>query len=141
MQSTTLKPPHGWVGGKSRLAKDIVELIPDDHGLYVEVFGGALNILYAKKKPDSPKIREVVNDINGELINLHRQIQKRPQTLSLYLKQLLVSRDIFYDILKRKWVPRSDMQRAAFYYYLLTQSFGAKGLNFAMNAKLSLIHI
>ncbi|STQ86207.1 hypothetical protein LS73_000145 [Helicobacter muridarum] len=44
---TTLKAPFSWVGGKSRLAKDIVELMPP-HRLYVEVFGGALSVLYAK---------------------------------------------------------------------------------------------
>ncbi|MGE4517324.1 MAG: DNA adenine methylase, partial [Arcobacteraceae bacterium] len=49
MQSTKLKAPFGWVGGKSKLAKDIVALIPE-HKMYVEVFGGALSVLYAKEK-------------------------------------------------------------------------------------------
>jgi len=34
MQTTTLKPPHGYVGGKSKLAKQIVKLIPNEHNLY-----------------------------------------------------------------------------------------------------------
>ena len=62
---TKLKAPFGWVGGKSRLAKDIVDLIPS-HSIYIEVFGGALSVLYAKK----PSKLEVVNDINSELVNL-----------------------------------------------------------------------
>ncbi len=37
MQSTKLKAPFGWVGGKSKLAKDIIALIPE-HKLYIEVF-------------------------------------------------------------------------------------------------------
>ena len=49
MQSTKLKAPFGWVGGKSKLAKDIVGLMPE-HTTYVEVFGGALNVFYAKPK-------------------------------------------------------------------------------------------
>ncbi len=33
-----------------------------EHEIYIEVFGGALNVLFAK-----PKIKlEVVNDINGD---------------------------------------------------------------------------
>lgn len=58
--------PFGLVGGKSKLAKDIVALMPK-HRLYVEVFGGALNVLYTKEKPILTKGAEVVNDINGEL--------------------------------------------------------------------------
>jgi len=41
INTTTIKPPHGWVGGKSKLAKQIVTLIPQKHNLFVEVFGGA----------------------------------------------------------------------------------------------------
>jgi site-specific DNA-adenine methylase len=62
MKVTKLKAPFGWVGGKSKLAKDIVSLFPQ-HTTYVEVFGGALSVLYAKERS---KV-EVVNDINSEL--------------------------------------------------------------------------
>lgn len=77
MQTTKIKAPFWWVGGKSKLAKDIVDLIPQDHRKYVEVFGGALSVLYAKEKSKL----EVVNDINSELVNLHRAIRTNPQTL------------------------------------------------------------
>ena len=129
-----LKAPFGWVGGKSKLAKDIVAAMPD-HRLYVEVFGGALNVLYAKPKPTGTKQAEVVNDINGDLINLHRMIQTQPQTLSFYLNNMLISRAIFDGIKKGFYRPRNKIERAAYYFYQLTQSFGSKGDNFAMSAK------
>lgn len=130
-----LTSPFGWVGGKSRLAKDIVKHIPQ-HTLYIEVFGGALSVLYAKPKfLPIQKYREVVNDINGELINLHRQIQTHPETLQQFLSNMLISRDIFNAIKKGCYMPHNDIERAAIYYYLLTQSFGSKGENFAMAAK------
>ncbi|NOQ31526.1 MAG: DNA adenine methylase [Helicobacteraceae bacterium] len=131
MKVTKLKPPHGWVGGKSRLAKEIVNLIPEDHRLYVEVFGGAMNILYAKEKQSV----EVVNDINSELINLHRSIRNNPQSLTMYLNNMLISRELFDDIKNQRLRYTNNIQRAAYYYYQLTQSFGSKGENFAMNAK------
>ncbi len=59
-----LKAPFAWIGGKSKLAEDIVAMFPE-HRLYVEVFGGALNVLY--RKPHSIKQAEVVNDINSEI--------------------------------------------------------------------------
>ncbi|MGD9623838.1 MAG: DNA adenine methylase [Arcobacter sp.] len=131
MQSTKLKAPFGWVGGKTKLAKDIIDLIPDNHSIYIEVFGGAASVLYQKQ----PSKLEVLNDINGELINLHRAIRNNPQTLSMFLNDLFISREIFDDIKKRKMKPKNNIERAAFYFYQLTQSFGSKGDNFAMAAK------
>ncbi len=48
------------------------------------------------------KYTEVVNDLNGELINLHRIIQTNPQSLSLELQRMLTSREIFDGIKKAK---------------------------------------
>ena len=131
MQKTTLKAPFGWVGGKSKLASDIIDLIPQDHNIYIEVFGGAGSVLYQKE----PSKLEVLNDINSELINLHRAIRNNPQSLSMYLNDLFISREIFDDIKKRKMKPKNNIEAAAFYFYQLTQSFGSKGDNFAMATK------
>ena len=135
METTTLKPSHGWVGGKSKLAKQIVGLIPADHNLYVEVFGGALNVLYAKELPTHGRYREVANDFNSDLINLHRSIRTNPIKLQRYLDLLFISREIFNDIKTGKLKPKNDIEKASFYYYRLQQSFGSKGDNFAMSAK------
>lgn len=119
--------PFAWVWGKSKLAARIIEEFPV-HERYCEVFGGALNVFY--RKPRSKL--EVVNDINADLVNLHLQIQKRPQSLQLYLNRMLISRDIFSKIKNKSLQPRNDIQRAAYYFYLLSLSFGSKGEHFAM---------
>jgi len=135
MRTTTLKPPHGWVGGKSKLAKQIVSLIPNDHLLYVEVFGGALNVLYAKEIPASGKYREVANDFNSDLINLHRCIRNNPTKLQKYLNELFISRELFENIKRSNLTPRDNIEKGAFFFYKLQMSFGSKGDNFAMSAK------
>ncbi|CUU82889.1 type II DNA modification methyltransferase [Campylobacter hyointestinalis] len=127
MQQTKLKAPFGWVGGKSLLAKHIIPLMPP-HVRYVEVFGGALSIFYQKE----PSKVEIVNDINSDLINLHRVIRTRPHSLSIVINSLFRSRELFYDIKESKLKPRNNIEAAAFYFYLLTTSFGSKGDNFAM---------
>ena len=101
------------------------------HVKYIEVFGGALSVFYRKE----PSKIEVVNDINGDLINLHRIIQTRPQSLSFYLNSMLKSREIFYGIKDGKLRPRNEIEAAAFYYYLISMSFGAKGESYAMNKR------
>jgi len=127
MQTTKLKAPFGWVGGKSQLAKDIVALMPK-HVTYIEVFGGALSVLYTKERS---KV-EIVNDINSKLINLHRTIRNNPHTLQIYLNRLLISRELFLDIKQGRLKPRNNIEKAAFYLFLITQSFGSKGEHFAM---------
>ena len=61
-----LNSPIKWVGGKSRLRKQIIELIPP-HTCYVEPFSGAAWVLFGK----SPSNVEVLNDVDQDLIRLH----------------------------------------------------------------------
>lgn len=68
-------------------------------------------------------------------MNLHRAIRTNPKKLQTYLSALLISREIFNDIKSNHLKPRNNIERASFFFYRLTQSFGAKGENFAMNAK------
>lgn len=121
------KAPFGWVGGKSILAKEIIELMPE-HKLYCEVFGGGLNVFYQKE----PSKIEVLNDINSDLINLHKVIQRYPESLAVELSKMLRSREMFFLIKNKELVGRNNIQRAAFYYYQITLSFGSKMQNFAM---------
>lgn len=87
-----LHAPFAWVGGKSKLAAQIIPLMaPHQKYIYIEVFGGALSVFYRKE----PSKIEILNDINGDLINLHRIIQTRPQSLNSCLNGLLRSREIF----------------------------------------------
>jgi len=126
-----LKSPFAYIGGKRKLAPCIVERIPSNHNIYVEVFGGGGSVLYAKR----PSKFEVFNDINSELINLYKVMRNNPQSLNTYLNDLFISRDIFYDIKKQNLKARNHIEKAAFYFYLLSQSFGSTQESFAMQNK------
>ena len=65
-----LKPPICRMGGKSKLRKTIIEMIPD-HTCYIELFFGAGWVYFGKE----PSKVEVINDIDKELINLFRMIK------------------------------------------------------------------
>ena len=83
-KSTKLTPPLKWWGGKSYLAKKIIELMPP-HLHYVEPYfgGGAVLLnrdpfdktLFWGDKGDQRGVSEVVNDINGQLMNFWRVLQ------------------------------------------------------------------
>jgi DNA adenine methylase len=124
------KSAFGWVGGKSKLANTIIAEF-GAHKTYVEVFGGALSVLYRKERSQI----EIVNDVYEELINLHLAIKRRPQSLRDCLNNMLVSRDVFMLLRNNNIKPKNDIERAAFYYYRTVLSFGSAGDNFAMPKK------
>ncbi|MDR0666767.1 MAG: DNA adenine methylase, partial [Campylobacteraceae bacterium] len=124
------KSAFGWVGGKSKIADTIIAEFAE-HKTYVEVFGGALSVLYRKERSQI----EIVNDIYEELVNLHLTIRNRPQSLRACLNTMLVSRDVFSLLKNKKIEPRNDIERAAFYFYRTVLSFGSAGDNFAMPKK------
>lgn len=115
------KPMFAWMGGKGRLADWILSKMPQ-HTCYVEVFCGAAAIFFAKPPADA----EVINDINGELINLYRVIKHHPEEFLRQFKWALSSRKIYEW--QQKTVPETltDVQRAARFYYLQKLSFGGK---------------
>jgi len=63
-----------WMGGKSKMAKRLSQLLPE-HRCYVEVFAGAANLLFIKDRAKT----EVLNDINSELVNLFRVVRHHPR--------------------------------------------------------------
>ena len=82
-----INSPFRWVGGKSRLRRHIIPLLPP-HTCYVEPFAGAAWVLFGKP----PSSVEVINDIDQELINFFRVIKERPEELIASFEWDLVSR-------------------------------------------------
>lgn len=124
----------GWVGGKSQLRKHIIPLIPNDCRRYIEVCGGAGWVLFGKEKVKGQM--EVFNDIDGDLINLYRQIKYNCSALQNEI-DWLQSRELFsqyrYEI--EQQVEFTNLQRAARYFYLIKCSFGSNRNSFATAPK------
>ncbi len=82
----------GWIGGKRQLRKEIISRFPADGvGRYIEVFGGAGWVLFGKEQ--IPGQLEVLNDLNGNLINLYRCVKYHCEALQDELDWLLDSRE------------------------------------------------
>jgi DNA adenine methylase len=115
------KPIIPWIGGKTRLAADIVPLFPP-HTCYVEPFAGAAGILFAKE----PSKSEVLNDVNGELVNLYRVLKNHLEEFVRHFKWELTSRQIFEWHKCTRPETLTDIQRAARFYYLQRTCFGGR---------------
>ena len=110
-----------WIGGKRRLARHILPLFPA-HGCYVEPFCGAAALYFMK----DPAKAEVLNDINGELVNLYRVVQHHLEEFLRQFKWALTSRQIFKWLQATPEETLTDIQRAARFYFLQKMAFGGK---------------
>jgi DNA adenine methylase len=82
-----LKPPLTYYGGKQKLARDILPLIPK-HNLYCEPFFGGGAIFFAKE----PSKVEVINDLDGNLINFYKVLKHKFGKLKKEIQATLYSR-------------------------------------------------
>jgi len=113
--------PFKWVGGKSRLRKQVIALLPV-HTCYVEPFAGAAWVLFGKPPSDV----EVLNDIDQELITFFRVVKEKPEELIASLEWELVSRAEFLRLVKLDSKQLTDVQRAHRFYYLIMAGWGGE---------------
>jgi len=87
-----LRSPVKWFGGKGKMLKAILPLIPHDH-VYVEPFAGGANILLNRE----PSAIEVLNDLHQGVVSLFRvlQSQRKSKELAGLLHNTLYSRAEF----------------------------------------------
>jgi len=113
--------PLSYIGGKRRIAKQLVALIPD-HTTYVEPFAGGAQVFFHK-----PRARvEVLNDLDEEIVNFLRICQRHPQELSRLLRWQPASRRLFDQHLRQPPELLTDIERAARFFYLQKNTWSGK---------------
>lgn len=117
---TECRPIVRWAGGKARLVKFILPLVPP-HELYCEPFAGGLALLCAKP----PSRVEVINDTHCDLITLYRVAKFHQAALQDELDFVLNSRREFRDYCAQAGL--TDIQRAARFFMRNAVSFGGLG--------------
>jgi DNA adenine methylase len=118
------KPILRWPGGKRRMLKHLLPLIPE-HVCYCELFAGGLALLMAK--PRSPV--EIINDINGDLVALYRNVQYHLPAILDELQFFFSSRKALLDCIAQPGI--TEIQRAA-RFLLKSISFGGMMHSFAV---------
>lgn len=116
------RPIIPWIGGKRRLADKIIPTFPP-HTCYVEPFAGGAALFFMREVP--AKV-EVLNDINSDLVNLYRVVQNHLEEFIRQFKWSLSSRQVFKWVQMTQPETLTDIQRAARFYYLQRNAFGAK---------------
>jgi DNA adenine methylase len=116
-----LNSPFKWIGGKSRLRKPILDLLPE-HTCYVEPFAGAAWVLFGKPPSDV----EVLNDADQELVTFFRVVKEKPEELIASFEWELVSRAEFERLADLDPSQLTDVQRAHRFYYLIMAGWGGE---------------
>src|SRR5579863_5874311 len=103
--------PLPYIGGKNRLAKKIISLLPE-HITYVEPFAGGAQVLFHKL----PSEVEVLNDLDFDIVNFFRVCQWHYEELVRYLRYSLASRKLHEMHLAAKPETLTDIQRAGRFF-------------------------
>jgi DNA adenine methylase len=72
----SVRPPFSYYGAKQRLASQIIKMLPP-HNAWVEAFCGSAALTCAK--PPCPI--EVINDLDGQVVTLFKQLRHNPEAL------------------------------------------------------------
>jgi DNA adenine methylase len=118
-----MKPPISYYGGKQRLASKLIPLIPK-HTVYVEPFCGGATLLFRKPWPNVTNkhhYREVINDIDGDLINFFRQLRDNGDDLCDLLELTPYSEE--EHAIAKDFDIENDLERARRYFVNIQQSF------------------
>ena len=116
-----MAPIIPWIGGKRRLVDLLLSRFPP-HSCYVEVFAGGAAVFFARHPADV----EVLNDVNGDLVNHYRVVTHHLEEFVRQFKWALTSRQVFKWLQETRPETLTDVQRAARFFYLQQQSFGGK---------------
>lgn len=130
MIAEKIKPAIKWPGGKTRMLKHLLPVIEArKHVCYCEPFAGGLAVLLGKARSQV----EVINDLNGDLINFYRQVKYHPDALIAEFDFILNSRKEFKD--RKTQSGLTEIQRAANWLYLNSISFGADGASYGVRQR------
>ncbi|MBN8245890.1 MAG: DNA adenine methylase [Verrucomicrobia bacterium] len=114
----TVRPILRWPGGKRRLVKRLLPMVPEKAECYCEVFAGSAALLLAKERHPV----EVVNDLNGELVALLRNAHFHLPALLEEMRWFVASRKDFHDFTAQPGL--TELQRAARFLLRNRISFG-----------------
>lgn len=122
------KSPINWYGGKYYMKKTIIDFFPE-HDVYVEGFGGAAHVLFAKNRSNI----EVYNDINDGLYLFFKLLRNEETRDKLIAKIQLTpySRKEFYEC-RDNWESQEDeIEKARMFYIKTMQSYSGVGTSWS----------
>jgi len=102
-----ISPPFGYFGSKNKIALQLCENLPP-HNCWVEAFCGSAALTLAKP----PSQIEVINDINGEIVNVFRQLRNNHKKLIKMIEQTPYAEEELLEARIANLVKIDDIEKA-----------------------------
>lgn len=115
-------PVLAYYGSKNRLSKRIVASLVE-HTTYVEPFFGSGAVLFAKR----PSRTEVVNDVDGELVNFFRVLRDHPAELGDLLDFTPYARDEYVEDRDGDLQNLNELERARRFFVSCNAAYSGVG--------------
>ena len=120
------KPFLKWVGGKTQIINDIILKLPNEINNYHELFLGGGSVLLAilslqKQNKIIIKNKIYAYDINSDLINVYKNIQKNKEELYKFINLYIKEYDsIKGSIINRKptTIEEAKTSKESYYYWI-----------------------
>jgi DNA adenine methylase len=117
MKKDILRAPFVWFGGKGLMIKKLMNHVPLGGKPYCEPFAGAATLFFAR--PPAPV--EVLNDIDGDIVNLFKCLQDKNafDELAHRLRYTLYSRQEFGEAIEIIKSNTEDKIKKAWAFFVL----------------------
>lgn len=127
-----MRPPITYYGGKQKLVKELLLLVPG-HRLYIEPFMGGGALFFSKE----PSKAEIINDMNGNVTNFYRVAQTQFDELKRFIDGTLHSRATYQEAMRVYNNPaeNDNVKRAWAFWVATNDGFGAKIGTWAIEKK------
>ena len=112
------EPILKWAGGKRQLLSELLPLIPEYKGKYIEPFLGGGALFFALSPENA-----VLADCNKELIALYKTVSRKPELVIETLKKYKNTEEEYYRIRSLDWREMSDVEAAARMIFLNKTGF------------------
>lgn len=113
-----VEPILKWAGGKRQLLGELLPLVPEYTGKYIEPFLGGGAMFFALSPENA-----VLADCNEELIALYKTVSKYPQQVIDELKRYKNTEKDYYRIRALNWKELSNIEAAARMIFLNKTGF------------------
>jgi DNA adenine methylase len=120
-QGTGLTAPFGRMGGKSKIANELISKFPSQElfKYYVEPFVGAGNVFF--RKPETKGQVEVISDLDSDVYKIMKALKTKNKHLNDNINRA-IDREYFESI-KHKSDPISTLEKLKSSYFKMGRSF------------------
>jgi len=127
-----MKSPINYYGGKAKMIKHILPLIPK-HSVYTEAFAGGLSVFFAKERVKS----EIINDTNALVTNFYNILVHDFENLKKKIQGTLYCRSTYQVANTMYRMPHlfNELQRAWAFFVLTNVGFSGRIESFGCYTK------